>query len=133
MDDDELDRSVLYHLGFHVGKERAVNRWELVEKVYGSPVPWEQRNDDNAQDREIRMSVNRLRAQGHLICDLGNGHGRWIAANEAEFWEFYSYYVKPIKSRADIARALKAAARQAWPNLLQPSLFDYAEMEVSDV
>ena len=86
-------------------------------------------NDDNFYDREIRYSVGRLRTEGHLICDLGDGAGRWMAANEKEFWEFYSYYVKPIKSRAETIRAMKKAAEQKWPNLMQPSLFDMAEME----
>lgn len=65
-----------------------------------------------------------LRHQGKA-----NRIGRWMASTEAEFWEFYSYYVKPIKSRADVARALKKAALEKFPNLMQPSLFDYVEME----
>ena len=122
--DDDLDREVLFQLGFHVGKENAVERWALVEKIHGVAVPIEQRNDDNLLDREIRYSVGRLRMRGYLICDLGSGTGRWIAATAEEFWEFYSYYTKPIKARADVARALKAAALVKFPNLNQPSLFD---------
>ena len=125
---DQLDSDVLFHLGYHIGKQNAADRWELVEKIYGVAVPQSERNDDNLFDREIRYAVGRLRLKGHLICDLGNGNGRWLAANEDEFWEFYAYYVKPIKSRAEVARALKAAAQERFPNLLQPSLFDGLEM-----
>ncbi len=129
MTNDELDRGVLHILLRHRGKKQAIGRWELVEKVFGQPVPIELQNDDNLQDRDIRYAVARLRTEGHLICDLGTGSGRWIAADEKEFWEFYSYYVKPIKSRATVARALKEAAMKEFPNLLQPSLFDLADVE----
>lgn len=122
--DEQLDSEVLYVLGWHVGQNNAIDRWDLVEKVFGQPVPMELRNDDNLQDRDIRYSVGRLRIKGHLICDLGDGNGRWLAENEAEFWKFYSYYVKPIQARAEIARAMKDAAMRQWPNLLQPNLFD---------
>jgi hypothetical protein len=125
--DDDLDREVLHILLHHQGKQNRIGRWELVENVFGEPVPAELQNDDNMGDRMIRYSVGRLRAAGHLICDLGDGSGRWIAANETEFWEFYGYYIKPIKTKAEVARALKKAAEEKWPNLMQPSLFDMSE------
>ncbi len=125
----ELDRKVLHILLQHQGKDHRIDRWDLVEQVVGDVVAFEDRNDDNLQDRMIRYSVGRLRAEGYLICDLGDGAGRWMAANEKEFWEFYGYYIKPIKARADVAKALKKAAQERWPNLNQPSLFDAAELE----
>lgn len=127
--DEQLDKNVLFWLEKHIGKDNAIERWQLVELVYGAPVPLPLRNDDHPQDRDIRYSVGRLRSQGHLICDLGDGNGRWIAASEKEFWEFYGYYVKPIKARADVARAMKSAAVKRWPNLMQPSLLDMASIE----
>lgn len=123
MDNEKLDHQVLFILEMHKGKANRIDRWDLVEKVTGERVPEPFRNDDHPADRDIRYSVGRLRKAGHLICDLGDGSGRWMAANEAEFWEFYRYYVKPIEARAEVARALKAAAREQFPNLLQPSLF----------
>lgn len=129
MTNDELDRAVLHILLRHQGKQNRIERWELVAQVFGGPVLPEFQNDDNACDRDIRYTVGRLRAEGYLICDLGDGAGRWIAATEKEFWEFYGYYVKPIKSKADVARAMVKAAKARWPNLMQPKLFDLAEME----
>lgn len=129
MTNEELDRAVLHFLLRCQGKANAMDRWELVEKVFGKPVPPEERNDDNLADRDIRYSVGRLRKQGHLICDLGDGAGRWMASTADEFWEFYRYYVKPIKAKAEVARALRKSAEAQFPNLMQPSLFDYAEME----
>lgn len=124
MTDEKLDELVKYFLSRHVGKENRIERWDLVEKVFGVRVPEFERNDGHSLDRDIRNSVSRLRVQGHLICDLGDGQGRWLAANDAEFWEFYSYYVAPIKARGEVAKAMKRAAREQFPNLLQPSLFD---------
>lgn len=126
--DEELDKYLLYVMGQHIGKQNAVERWTLVETVFGEHVATPFRNDDHPQDRDIRYAVSRLRKAGHLICDLGNGVGRYIAANEAEFWELYNYYVKPIKARAEVARAMKQAAEQKWPNVLQPSLFGDVEL-----
>lgn len=129
MTNDELDRAVLHFILRCQGKGNAVGRWELVEQVFGEPVPVEEQNDGNLRDREIRYAVGRLRKQGYLICDLGDGAGRWMAASADEFWEFYSYFVKPIKAKSEVARALKKSAEKQFPNLMQPSLFDYAEME----
>ena len=129
MTNEELDREVLFILLRHQGKENRIDRWNLVERVFGGPVEPVFRNDDNLYDRDIRYAVGRLRAAGHLICDLGDGAGRWMAATEKEFWEFYGYFIKPIKSRSDVARALKMSAQKRWPNLMQPSLFDFADAE----
>ena len=126
---EQLDREVYYLLRYHEGKENAIGRWIMVEKIYGEPVPDQFQNDDNPHDREIRFSVGRLRAQGHLICDLGDGHGRYMAANEQEFWELYNYYLKPIRSRSAVLCAMKKAAAHKWPNVLQMSLFNLDEIE----
>lgn len=125
--DTDLDKAVLHLLLPRVGKEHAFERWSLVEKIDGQPVPAHLRNDDHPVDRLIRASVSRPRSQGYLICDLGNGNGRYLAANADEFWEMYSSYIKPIKSRAAVARAMKKAALIRFPNLLQPSLFAVIE------
>jgi hypothetical protein len=132
--DEQLDRELLYILNQHIGKEQAIPRWDLVAKIYG-PVMLHERNDKNPRDRAIRYSVSRLRAKGHLICDLGNGRGRYMAANESEFWEMYTSYVRPFASRAKVAQALKKAAESKWT--LQMSLPDSSteadneEMELS--
>ena len=126
---EQLDREVYYLLSYHEGKENAIERWAMVEKIFGQAVPLHLRNDDNIQDREIRFAVGRLRAKGYLICDLGDGHGRYLAANESEFWELYNYYLKPIRSRSAILHAMKKSAARRWPNVLQMSLFNLDEIE----
>lgn len=128
MTKDEIDGLVLYFLNRpDVNEAQRMDRWLLVERVFGVRVPEPLRNDDHPQDREIREAVSRLRIKGHLICDMGDGGGRWIARTEDEFWKFYHYYVKPIQARAQTAEAMRKAAAQKWPNLLQPSLFNMLE------
>lgn len=124
MTDEELDKAVLYFLSKPgVTFENRLDRWELVEQVFREHVPEHLRNDDHPLDRDIRESVRRLREQGHLICDMGDGKGRWIAQTREEFWKFYSYFVKPISAKANTARVMVRAAKQKFPDLLQPSLF----------
>lgn len=125
--DTDLDKAVLHILLRHVGKAHALDRWTLVEMIDVDPVPNHLRNDDHPIDRLIRASVSRLRMQGYLICDLGDGAGRYMASTPDEFWEFYSYYVKPIKSRATVIREMKKSAIRQFPNLMQPSLFTVIE------
>lgn len=125
--EESLDKYLLYVLGKHVGKEKAIDRWELVETVFGEHVPAHLRNDDHPQDRDIRYSVGRLRARDYLICDLGNSHGRYLAATVEEAWEFYNYFIKPIKAKAQTARIIKKAIVRRWPNALQYSLFSLDE------
>jgi hypothetical protein len=127
--DDTLDRSLLYVLNQHIGKSNAIERWDLVETITGKRVPEPMRNDSNVDDREIRYAVNRLRKEGYLICDMGNGNGRYLAANENEFWEHYGSYVKPLRERAEVARAMKKAALKKWPNAAQIGMFSMDDFE----
>lgn len=133
MTDEQLDNAVLYFLSKPtVTEANRIDRWALVEQVFGERVPEALRNDDHPLDRDIRESVRRLRDQGHLICDMGDGKGRWIAKTNDEFKRFYKYFVKPISAKAVTARAMLKAAKTKFPDLLQPSLFD-AVPEFDDV
>ena len=130
MSDTELDHALLYVLRQHVGKENAISRWDMVEIIYGQHVPEPFRNDKNDLDRSIRYAVSRLRIEGHFICDMGNGDGRYLAKDEKEFWTFYSFFISPIESRVTAAKAMKKAAIKKWPNALQPALFDIDSVAV---
>jgi hypothetical protein len=127
---EELDRNVLFEIRFHRGESNAVDRWELVEKVFMTHVPEHERNDQNTFDRQIRESVERLRERGHLIGDMRKGAGRYMIETEQEFWRFYNIYVKPLKKGWNTAHAMREAAREQFPNLLQPSLFDALEVSL---
>lgn len=123
MTDEQLDNAVLYFLSKpSVNADNRLDRWELVYLVFGERVPEHQRNDSHPLDRAVRDSVSRLRTD-HLICDMGDGKGRWIAKTEEEFWRFYARFVKPISATARTARAMRKLAEKKFPNLAQPSLF----------
>jgi hypothetical protein len=126
-----MDQRILSILLQHQGKANSIDRWDLVEMILGEPVPADQRNDSHRTDRLIRYSVARLRIAGHLILDLGDGSGRYMAGSAAEFWEFYGYYVEPIKTRAEVIRSMKKTAEERWPDLAQPSLFDINSLEIA--
>lgn len=121
--DDELDGEIIAIMKWHVGKGNAITRWQLVREVFGAEVPMHLQNDDNKEDRAIRLAVSRLRKNGHFICDLGNGEGKYLAANEDEFWQLYNRYAKPVMAGLQTLQAMKKAAEGRWPNVLQPSLF----------
>lgn len=127
--EEQLETEVLHILNQHRGKRNPINRWELVRALYG-PQAAQDQSDGNGSDREIRDAVERLRGKGFIICDLGDGRGRYLAESEDEFREFYDYYIKPIKARSVTLKAMKLTAVKTWPNALQPSLFAFDEMEL---
>jgi hypothetical protein len=121
--DDELDERLKRLFVEHQGKARAIKRWDLVLEVFGAGSDFP-RTDTNVGDRQIRDAVERLRNHGWLILNLNDGRGRYLCANEAEYWEFRNVYVKQLRSIAVSIKAMDKTAQQKYPNLLQPSLFD---------
>ena len=127
--DDELDREVSYLMLRHRGRAQAINRWDMVEYLFGVGTSYPH-NDNNYADRRIRESIERLR-QRMLICDMGDGNGRYLAANYAEYVEFRARYVSRAYPIMQTASAMDAVAREAFTaeyiehqrEKLQPSLF----------
>ena len=103
-----LDRAILRVLSYHVGRENAISRQDLLEAVasHGFIV----------QDRQLRLAINEQKKQGVMICSTGgvNG-GYWLAANWSELQE---YIDRELHSRAmdllEQEQALKAAAEKRW-------------------
>jgi len=125
--DEELDARLRGLLKLHVGKEQAIKRWDLVIAVFGvgSDLP---RTDANSYDRQIRDGVERLRNHGVLILNLNDGRGRYVSASEDEYWEWRNIFVKQVRSIAGTIRAMDRFAEHAYPNLLQPALFNLDEV-----
>lgn len=124
--EEQLDDILRRLFVTHQGSENAIKRWDLVVKVYGegSDIP---RTDDNPQDRLIRSAVERLRRHGVLILDFNDGRGRFLCKDEDEYWNFRNRYLKPLRARANTIKVLDRSARERFPNLMQPSLFDLSE------
>jgi len=119
--DEQLDQEVLYWLKQHKGKQNPMGRWELVERIFGMEAARVQ-SDDNLFDRQIRESVARLRRSGVLICDMGDGHGRYLAATVEEYQTFRQYYGSGAFEKLATIREMDKAAEGEWPNALQMRL-----------
>ena len=76
-------------------------------------------------DTDLDLLVNSV-GQG-TFCFLNDGKGRFLAHSSKEYLDFRSSYLKPLRSRADVIRAMDKFAEQTWPNLLQPTLFNLDE------
>ena len=122
--DHELEEKLKRILAAHVGADKAIPRWELVVECFG-PGSDHPRNDNNLHDRAVRDAVERLRVDhGLFILDMNDGRGRFLAQNDADYWNFRTRYLRALQSRARVIRAMDGHAKQKWPNLMQPSLFD---------
>lgn len=120
--DSELDASVLFFLKQHSGKEHPIGRWEIVTKIFGIEAALEH-NDSNYADRQVRDSVERLRNAGALICDMGNGEGRFMASTLDEYQAFRAKYGSmAFKIIATLSEMDKAAAQAFDANPLQPRM-----------
>lgn len=120
--DEQLDHKVEFTLRQHCGRSNPIGRWALVELIFGveACLP---RNDENLADRQIRESVARLRRQGMLICDMGDGSGRFLAGSEGEYQAFRLKYGGRAYEVIETLREMDKAAQKIWPNALQPGLF----------
>ena len=119
--DDQLDKEVLFQLKQHRGKAHPIGRWELVVKIYGlgADLP---RSDENFADREIRYAVNRLRKSGVLICDMGDGLGRFLPESIEEYRAFRTKFVGRAYDVIETANAMDKAANEEFPDGQQPRL-----------
>lgn len=119
--DEQLDKDVLYIIGKHRGNDNAISRWDLCLQVFGEAAVLD-RNDLNTYDRQVRRSIERLRRQGHLICNLGAGDGYFLAVNNDEYLRFRTVYGSHAFPIMETIREMDKAAGKEWPNPLQPSL-----------
>jgi hypothetical protein len=119
--DDEIDSEVLRRIRQHVGASNPIGRWELVARIYG-PVAAGDQNDGNPADRQIRESVARLRRKGVLICDMGDGAGRYLAASVDEYQAFKNKYGSRAYEVLETLREMDKEASRQWPTVKQPRL-----------
>jgi hypothetical protein len=119
--DEQLDAEVLFAIKQHVGRQHPIGRWELVAKIFG-PVAAGDQNDNNPADRQIRESVERLRKRGVLICDMGDGVGRYMAETYDEYKAFRAKYGSRAFAIIDTLHEMDEAAKREFPDILQPRL-----------
>ena len=101
-----LDCAVLSVMRYHKGRENAIPRIDLLEmlKMHG----WE------TGDRAVRLQINLLRKQGHLICSAGGrGGGYYIARNWSELEDFIGQELRPrAMDLLEQEKALKVGAKR---------------------
>lgn len=111
-----LDRSTLRVLSFHVGRERAIGRADLVEALRDVGF--------DVQERLVRRAIHDLRRAGHLVCSApGESGGYYMAANLDEFREFCLRELHPkAVDMLETESKMKEAARQQFGEASQPGL-----------
>jgi hypothetical protein len=123
---DELDAQIVYVIHQHNGEENAIDRWKLVEAVFGAgclAVELGGTTDSNKFDRKLRNGIERLRNNGHIICNMGTGDGYYVAATQDEYLKFRAMYGAHAFPIMATIHKLDEAAAEKWSNVLQPTLF----------
>ena len=122
LSDDALDHEVLYQLMQHIGQQNAIERRTLMERVYGLGLTVPADLDANIFDRQVRRSIERLRHQGHLIANMGNGDGYYVISKLEEYQAFRAMYVSHAVPIMEAARQMDREAERKWPNPAQPRM-----------
>lgn len=117
----DICETIMAVLQFHVGQSQAINRWELVVKVFG-PGKDLPRTDANPFDRAVRKAIEHLRHTGEMICNLGDGSGFFLPASHEEYNAFRACYGSHAFPIMEAIHEMDRTANQTWPNRLQPSL-----------
>jgi hypothetical protein len=104
-----LDSALLKILNFHEGYERSIKKPVLMAAL-------KSHGFGSVHERVVRLTINQLRKQGHLICSKGGPNGGyWVAQDWDEVTEFCE---RELHSRAmDLLQtesALKSSAQKKW-------------------
>ena len=120
----KFTRALLSTLQLHIGKNNAIPRSDLLEKL--KMMGWE------IPDRAMRSQINLLRKQGALICSCGgHGGGYYIARDWSELEDYIGQELRPrAMDLLEQEKALKTGARREWgENSSQLDLPDILVME----
>jgi len=99
-------RAILSVLQFHIGRDQAISRKDLLSLVRS----W------NLEDRSLRICISELRLRPMPICSVGGeGGGYYLPANELELVEYLSHEVRPkAMDYLELEKALKQWAEGFW-------------------
>lgn len=104
-----LVRAALSVLRFHVGKEKAIDKPDLVDAL--RKTGWGNEMTYATFERKVRASVAELRKMGHLVCSSSGEGGYYLASSWPEFEEFAeSEYRSKIIDMSETLRAMEDAA-----------------------
>lgn len=109
-----IDRGIMSVLRFHVGKERAIQKGEIIEDM--------KRMGYYCHERQFRERIHELRRQGWLIASL-SADGYYLVANKIEYSEFReSEFTARIDDLSITRSAMDTAAKQQFGEAVQVGL-----------
>ena len=102
-----IDRTILGILMYHVGKENAISRDELLVK---SKLSWD------ISDRGLRDQINSLKKSEFLICSTGGvGGGYYLAQNWDELEDYIGHeLLSRIKDLSEQRKSLQLGGKKLW-------------------
>ncbi len=108
-----LDRAMLRILGFHVGKERAIDKPDMISDLrklgFGGSLSYA------TFERKCRLVIAELRKSGHLVCSSSGDGGYYIAKDYAEYEQFRETELNAkIIDMAETMRMMDAAAKKVF-------------------
>lgn len=99
-----LERSILSILRFHVGKENAISKPQLLADLKNMGM--------HSNERQARAAIVELRKHGHLICSSSGEGGYYVAATIEEYQEFAQVeYRAKIIDMSETLRQMDDGAR----------------------
>lgn len=99
-----VERAALRLLTYHVGKENAAGKPELLAQLARTGFP--------VSERQLRAAIVNLRKEGKLICSSSGEGGYYLAASIEEYNEFALVeYRAKIADMAETIRAMDEGAR----------------------
>jgi hypothetical protein len=109
-----LERAIRRVLDFHVGRENAISRSQLISDLARMGF-----NYLDKDDRPMRACINQIRKSGtpgSWICSTGGlGGGYWLAKNQEEMEEFINHEEESrLGDFAKQMRAMRSAAEKRW-------------------
>ncbi len=121
-----LERAIRRVIEFHIGRENAVSRSQLISDLAIMGFDYIDKDD-----RPIRGCINQIRKSGtpgSWICSTGGlGGGYWLAKNQEEMEEFIEHEEESrLGDFAKQVRAMRSAAEKRWGRYFpekQASLF----------
>jgi len=104
-----LDRAILRALSFSIGRDHSIPRASLLNNIRAVGFK-------KLSDRQLRLQINQLRKDGHVICSIGGIDGGYYIAGSWD--ELNEYLQREVHSRAmdllEQEKALREAGEKTW-------------------
>lgn len=112
----QLQNDVMFIINMHKGEKNPIDRWTFARKVFGDDaVTEETKNDSNRYDRRVRDMLEWLRVNKKmLICNLGAGHGYYLATSREEYDRWRAYYLGPSITKYQVVSVTDEVADEAF-------------------